>query len=283
MSISASQVKELRERTGLGMMECKKALTEAAGDIEAAITNLRKSSGLKAAKKAGRTAAEGLVAVHTDGGNGVMVEVNCETDFVARDDSFAAFTQQVLAAAAANPDAGVADLMQGDMDKARTELVQRIGENISLRRVVRIASGFVTSYVHTNNRIGVLVGLASANEALGRDLAMHIAASNPQARSPEEVPAAIINKEKELYAAQAAESGKPAQIIEKMVSGRINKLLAEISLTKQPFVKDTDLSIEDLLKKHGNEVTAYARYEVGEGVEKDTVDFATEVRQQAGL
>jgi len=283
MSISASQVKELRERTGLGMMECKKALEATSGDIEAAITNLRKNSGLKAAKKAGRTAADGLVAVHTDGGKGVMIEVNCETDFVARDENFAAFTHKLLEAAVANPQAGVAELMQGELAQAREELVQRIGENIALRRVTRITSADVVSYVHTNNKIGVLVGLAKADSALGRDLAMHIAASNPQALRPEDVPADLVNKEKELFSAQAAESGKPAEIIEKMINGRINKFLAEVSLVKQPFVKDPDTTIEALLKKQGNDITTFARYEVGEGVEKEEVDFAEEVRKQAGI
>ena len=283
MSISASQVKELRERTGLGMMECKKALQETAGDIEAAITNLRKNSGLKAAKKAGRTAADGLVALAIEKDHGVMIEVNCETDFVARDEHFAAFTQKVLAAAVAKPSASVTEIMEGALAKEREELVQRIGENIGLRRVVHLSGSSVASYIHTNNKIGVLIGLARPDEALGRDLAMHIAASNPQALRPQDVPADLVNKEKELFTAQAAESGKPAEIIEKMITGRINKFLAEVSLVKQPFVKDPDSTIEALLKKHNNDITAYARYEVGEGVEKEEVDFAEEVRKQAGL
>lgn len=284
-AVSASMVKELRERTGLGMMECKKALAQADGDIEAAIEELRKSSGMKAAKKAGRTAAEGIVAVTVDAGakRAVMVEVNSETDFVARDAGFLAFANEVLTAVAESGNTDIAAHLEGTVGKSREALVQKIGENISPRRaqITEAEDGVVGSYVHSNNRIGVLVQLKGGDEELAKDVAMHIAAVNPQFVTPDAVPADVIEKEREIFTAQAQDSGKPAEIIEKMIDGRIRKFLAEVSLTEQPFVKDPDVKIGALVKKAGAEVVSFTRYEVGEGIEKEVVDFAAEVAAAA--
>lgn|SRR5690606_5257863 len=283
--VTASMVKELRERTGLGMMECKKALVESEGDIEKAIEELRKSSGMKAAKKAGRTAADGVVVTKTaaDGSYGLILEVNSETDFVARDSNFLAFVGQVLDKGFAAKQADIAALMDGDLEKAREALVQKIGENISVRRacLVEASSGVVGTYVHSTGRIAVLVALKGGDADLAKDVAMHVAASNPQVVRQEEVPADVIAKEKEIYTAQAAESGKPADIIEKMVMGRVKKYLAEISLLDQAFVKDPDVTVGALVKKAGAEVIQFVRFEVGEGIEKETVDFAAEVAAAA--
>jgi elongation factor Ts len=283
-AITASLVKELRERTGLGMMDCKKALVAADGDIDVAIEDLRKSSGMKAAKKAGRIAAEGVVAVKLadDGARGVLVEVNSETDFVARDDNFLAFVGQVVDAAFDTDGDDVAAIMEGELESAREALVQKIGENIGLRRVARAGEegGVVGSYVHGTNRIGVLVNLKGGDQELAKDVAMHVAAVNPQYATPADVPADVVDKEKEILTAQAQDSGKPAEIIEKMIGGRINKFLAEISLTEQPFVKDPDVKVGALLKNAGAEILGFVRYEVGEGIEKEEQDFAAEVAAQ---
>lgn len=280
--ISASLVKELRDRTGLGMMECKKALVEAGGDVEKAIDDMRKSGQAKAAKKAGRTAAEGvaIVKVADDGSFGVMVEINSETDFVARDENFLAFAQKVVDQAFANKQTDVAVLMAGDLEAARQALIQKIGENISVRRIAMVAGGKVSSYIHSNRKIGVLVALAGGDEELAKDVAMHVAAAVPIVINPEEVSAEIIAKEREIYTAQAQDSGKPVDIVEKMIDGRIRKYLAEVSLVSQPFVKDPDTLVGNLLKKAGATATAFVRYEVGEGIEKEVVDFAAEVAAQ---
>ena len=275
--ISASLVKELRERTGLGMMECKKALVEQNGDIEAAIDHLRKSSGMKAAKKAGRVAADGVIRAR----GGYLVEINSETDFVARDDNFAAFADNVAEAVAAAGTTDVAAVMSGDLEAAREALVQKIGENISVRRIAGVSADVIGDYVHGNNRIGVLVALKGGDEALARDIAMHVAAVNPQFVKADDVPGDVVEKEKEIFSAQAAESGKPAEIIEKMVVGRVKKFLAEICLVDQPFVKDPDLTVGKLVANAGAEVVEFVRFEVGEGIEKEEIDFATEVMQQA--
>ena len=283
--ITAALVKELRDRTGLGMMECKKSLVETNGDVEKAIDLLRKSSGIKAAKKAGRTAAEGVVAVavNDDGKSAVVIEVNCETDFVAKDANFLEFVGEVVDQAQADKSATSESLMTEELATKREQLVQKIGENISVRRLARLqSSGVVSSYVH-NNKIAVLVALDQENNDLGKDIAMHIAASNPTAISPEEVDSELLAKEREVYQAQAAESGKPQEIIDKMVEGRVRKYLTEISLTEQPFVKDPDSKVGDLLKKAGCNLTHFYRFEVGEGIEKKSMDFAEEVRQQAGI
>jgi elongation factor Ts len=281
-AITATMVKELRERTGLGMMDCKKALVEAEGDAELAIENLRKSSGMKAAKKAGRTAAEGKIGQKIADGVAIMVEVNCETDFCARDDHFSGFVTKVTDAIFDAKQTDVSVLLgDGGFEKVREELVQKIGENISIRRA-ELLEGNVSSYVHSNGKIGVLVALEGGDEALGKDIAMHVAAVNPQYVNSADVPADVIAKEKDIYVAQAAESGKPAEIIEKMVEGRVRKYLAEISLMDQAFVKDGDVKISALLKNAGASVIQFARYEVGEGIEVEEVDFASEVQAQLG-
>ena len=278
-AVTAAMVKELRERTGLGMMDCKKALVESDGDMDLAIDNLRKSSGMKAAKKASRTAADGLIRIRMDGEQGLMVEVNCETDFAAKDEDFINFADQVTAAMFEAQSVDVESLMASGFEATRESLVQKIGENCSVRRG-QIYQGQVASYLHTNGKIGVLVHLQGGDDALGRDLAMHIAAANPQVVAPADAGQDILDKEREIYTAQAAESGKPADIVAKMVEGRVKKFLAEISLTEQAFVKDSDLKISALLKQHDAEVLAFARYEVGEGIDKEEVDFAAEVAQQ---
>ncbi|MDB3993934.1 translation elongation factor Ts [Gammaproteobacteria bacterium] len=286
-SISAGMVKELRERTGLGMMDCKKALADADGDMDKAIEDLRKASGLKAAKKASRVAAEGIVMtqVAEDGNYGAIIEINSETDFVARDDNFLAFSKDVLNLAFANSDADVDALLNSGVEDLREKLVQKIGENVNVRRVDRLQfdnadQGIVESYVHSNNRIAVLMSLKGGDEALARDIAMHIAAVNPMVVRPEDVPEEILAKESEIYSAQARESGKPEEIIEKMISGRLRKFISEVSLLEQPFVKDPEIKISALLKESGADIVTFVRYEVGEGIEKEEEDFAAEVAAQ---
>jgi elongation factor Ts len=279
--ITAAMVKDLRERTGLGMMDCKKALVEAEGDIELAIENLRKSSGMKAAKKAGNTAAEGTIGIKSEGGVAIMVEVNCQTDFAARDDNFLKFVDTITNAVFDAKETDVEKLMDGDLEKVREELVQKIGENVSVRRAV-VYEGDVNSYVHTNGKIGVLVHREGGDDEVGKDVAMHIAAANPQFVTPDEVPEDVIAKEKEIYVAQAADSGKPPEIVEKMVVGRIRKFLSEISLVDQAFVKDPDLTVAKMLKSKDASIKGFTRFEVGEGIEVEVVDFAEEVRQQVG-
>lgn len=282
-AISASLVKELRDRTGLGMMECKKALKESGGDIDAAIEEMRKNSGMKAAKKAGRTAADGVVKakVAADGSFAVLVEVNSETDFAARDEGFLAFVEAVVEKAFDSRETDVAKLMEGELEVAREALVQKIGENIGVRRIVTTENAVVGQYVHGTNRIGVLIGLSGGDAELAKDIAMHTAAVNPQFIQQSDVPAELVEKEKAIFTAQAEQSGKPANIIEKMIGGRISKFLAEISLVDQPFVKDPEVKVGALAKKAGAEIEFMVRYEVGEGIEKEEVDFATEVAQQA--
>lgn len=286
-TISASMVKELRERTGLGMMECKNALLKSAGDMDQAIDDLRKASGVKAAKKSSRVAAEGIVMtkIAEDGNYGVMVEVNSETDFVARDENFLDFATAVLEQAYANRDADVAQLLEAGLEDQRQALVQKIGENISVRRVDRLVfedanKGIVECYVHSNNRIAVLISLQGGDESLARDIAMHIAALSPMVVRAEDVPEAVLTKESEIYAAQARESGKPEEIIEKMISGRLRKFVAEVSLLEQEFVKNPEIRIKDLLKEAGADVVSFVRYQVGEGIEKEDKDFAEEVAAQ---
>jgi len=291
MAITASLVKELRERTGAGMMECKKALTETGGDIEAAIENMRKSGQAKAAKKAGRTAADGVIVIaqSDDGGKAVMVEVNCETDFVAKDDHFRSFADavadRVLNSDAADVEALMATpLHEGEdttIEEARQALVSKIGENMAVRRFVRMpAQGAIASYSH-GVRIGVLVDMSGGDESLGRDLAMHIAASNPVCVNEDQVPADMLAKEREITEAQARDSGKPDNIIEKMIEGRMRKYLGEITLVGQPFVKDPDTKVGKLLDKQGATVNGFVRFEVGEGIEKKVEDFREEVMAQA--
>ncbi|WP_049721531.1 translation elongation factor Ts [Gilvimarinus polysaccharolyticus] len=281
-AVSASMVKELRERTSLGMMECKKALAEVDGDIELAIENLRKASGLKASKKAGRTAADGVVLakVADDNSYAVVVEVNSETDFAARDEGFLSFARTVLEKAFAAKQEDVAALMAGDLESARESLVQKIGENIGVRRVAVLEGGLVDVYIHSNNRIATLVKLEGGNAELARDIAMHVAAVNPQVVKPEEMPADVVEKEKDIIKAQPDMEGKPAEIVEKMTMGRINKFLKESSLNEQPFVKNPELTVGKLAKEAGATVESFIRFEVGEGIEKEESDFAAEVAAQ---
>jgi len=290
-AITASMVKELRERTGAGMMECKKALSETDGDMDAAIELLRKKGEAKAEKKTGRIAAEGVIGYYgsEDGRVAALAEINCETDFVAKQDDLQAFANQVARRVAEGDPADVEALLQLPLDGQgetvevrRTALVAKLGENISVRRFVRFQtdSAKLGSYMH-GTRIGVLVEVAGGSEELGRDLAMHVAASRPTCVRSEDVPAELVAKEKEIYAAQATESGKPANIVEKMVEGRLHKWLKEITLLGQPFVKDPDQSVEKLLKSSGAEVQRFVRFEVGEGIEKKSEDFAAEVMAQA--
>jgi elongation factor Ts len=282
--MSVALIKELRERTGLGMMECKKALVAADNDVEKAIEEMRKSSGMKAAKKAGRTAAEGVVTIRLaeDGSYGTMLEVNSETDFVARDEGFLGFVGSIVDAAYATRQTDVAALMDGELEQAREALVQKIGENINVRRIAGIGGddGVVGGYVHGNSRIAVLVQLKGGDAELAKDVAMHVAAVNPQVVSADDMPAEVVAKEKEIFAAQAQESGKPAEIIEKMIGGRIKKFLAENSLVEQAFVKDPDQTVGKLVAAAGAEVLSFNRYEVGEGIDKEEVDFAAEVAAQ---
>ena len=280
-TISAGMVKELRERTGLGMMDCKKALVEADGDLDLAIENLRKSSGMKAAKKAGRVAADGVVCYSMNDSQGTLLEVNSETDFVARDDNFLEFASRVVEKAATLDSTDVITLMEGELENARSALVQKIGENITVRRIAKITAPVVGAYLHSNSRIGVLVGLDGGSAELAKDIAMHIAALNPMVVNVDDVDAAVIEKEKEIFSAQAENSGKPAEIIEKMIEGRIRKYLAEISLVEQPFVKNPDQTVGQLAKAGGATITKMVRFEVGEGIEKEEVDFAEEVMAQA--
>lgn len=289
MSISATQVKELRERTGLGMMECKQALSETNGDMAAAEDLLRKKAGAKVEKKAGRTAAEGVIGLYVsdDRKLAAISEVNSETDFVAKGDDFSAFANAAAASVAARNPSDVDALYSAPIrnngetvSQAREALVMKLGENIGVRRFVRYATnGHVGAYVH-GRKIGVLVELEGGDETLAKDIAMHIAASRPQCVSKEQVPADLIAKEKEIFAEQAKASGKPANIIEKMIEGRIAKFLNEVTLLGQPFVKDPETTIEKLLKGANAKVLRFERFEVGEGIEKNKGDFAAEVMAQ---
>lgn len=281
-AVSATMVKELRDRTGLGMMECKKALNEADGDIELAIENLRKISGLKAAKKADRTAADGVVAVKVadDNSYAIVLEINSETDFVARDEGFLAFVKTVLDKAFADKQTDVAALMAGNLETVREALVQKIGENISVRRIQLVEGGVVGGYLHSNNRIAVLTQLDGGDAELAKDVAMHVAAVNPQVVSADQMPTEVVEKEKEIIRAQPDMAGKPVEIVDKMIVGRINKFLKESSLNDQPFVKNPEVIVGKLVKDAGASVRTFVRFEVGEGIEKAVVDFAAEVAAQ---
>jgi elongation factor Ts len=293
--ISASTVMELRQRTGLGMMECKKALSESDGDIVKAEELLRIKSGAKASKAAGRVAAEGVVGatVTPDGKTGAMVEVNCETDFVSRNEDFVAFARKVAQVIVDRKPADVAALGAlpldgGTVESVRQALVQKLGENISLRRFERFESaGQLAQYLHGGGRIGVTVDYAGGDASVGKDIAMHVAAGaapgaiRPVAVSRNDVAADLIDKERAIYIAQAAETGKPADIVAKMVEGRVNKFLAEVTLLGQPFVKNPDDTVEKHLKAKGATVKSFALYVVGEGIEKKKDDFAAEVAAMA--
>jgi len=289
MAITATTVKELRERTGAGMMDCKKALQETDGDIEKAIKDMRKSGMAKAAKKAGRVAAEGLLVIkqNEETGQLVITEINAETDFVTKDDSFKGFCDQVARCILDNQPADIDSLMacnigEQTVEETRQQLVAKIGENTSVRRFSLIDStqGILGSYLH-GVRIGVIVELEGGDEALAKDVAMHIAASNPVCIAEADVPKDLLEKEKEILIAQAEESGKPQEIIEKMIGGRVNKFLKGITLLGQPFVKDPDQTVGKLLESVGASVKRFIRYEVGEGIEKRNDNFAEEVMAQA--
>lgn len=288
MAITAELVKELRERTSGGLMECKKALEATSGDIEAAVKMLRESGKAKADKKSGRIAAEGMisVAMSSDQKTAIMLEVNCETDFVAKDDNFKQFVAKVtelgLQAKVTTTDKLLA-LVAGEnktIAELRQDLVAKIGENINIRRMVLVTtSNVLGSYVHSG-RIGVIVSYKGGDASLGKDIAMHVAASKPLALQASDLPQDIIAQEKEVCLAQVKDSGKPPAIMEKMVQGRLQKFIDELTLLNQPFVKEPDIKISDLLKKHNAQIESFVRFEVGEGIEKEKCDFATEVMAQ---
>ncbi len=279
--ISASAVKELRERTGLGMMDCKNALVQSSGNMDLAIETLRKSSGMKAAKKAGRIAADGIISSRIGSGFGAIVEINCETDFAAKNQDFLDFaesvTQRVFEGRISNPESL-------DLEDVREKLVQKIGENITIRRseIIEDTDASISTYIHGNKKIGVLLAVKGGDDALAQDIAMHIAAMNPLVVSPEQVSEELLAKEREIYRAQAEDSGKPQEIVEKMVDGRVRKYLAEVSLTEQPFVKDSEKKVGDVCSSFGARIIRFVRYEVGEGIDKDEDDFAAEVQRQLG-
>ncbi|HBX00306.1 MAG TPA: elongation factor Ts [Gammaproteobacteria bacterium] len=281
MAISAALVKELRERTGLGMMDCKKALVEADGDMDKAIEDLRKKSSLKAAKKAGRTAANGLLGVKSseDGTRIAMVEVNIETDFAAKNEKFIAFVTKVAHTLFESADM---DAVAQSLNAERETLVQEIGENMTIRRgaVVESAPGGLSYYMHGDQRRGAIVQLSDKQDELGRDLAMHVVAINPMVVKSDDVDADILAKEREIYMSQAQDSGKPEEIVVKMVEGRVKKFLSEVSLLDQPFVKDGNTKVGALVKQANTEVVQFVRYEVGEGIEVEEADFAAEVAAQ---
>ena len=287
--ITAGMVKDLREKTDAPMMECKKALTEAGGDMARAEEILRVKLGNKATKAAGRVAAEGVVGVHVsaDGKLAAIIEINCETDFVAKNDDFLAFSRDCAGLVATRAPADVAALSQlplgsGTVESTRTELVGRIGENLSLRRFVRIeAKGRVATYIHGGSKIGVVVDVVGGDDVLAKDIAMHIAATKPVSLGRDEVPAELIEKERSIAAQKAAESGKPPEIVAKMVEGSVQKYLKEVTLLGQPFVKDDKQTIEQLLKSKGASVSRFVLFLVGEGIEKKQVDFAAEVAAAA--
>ena len=281
-NISASQVKELREKTGLGLMDCKKALEDTNGDLDLAVEALRKTSGLKASKKSNRSAADGLIGIKSSEGKSFMVEINCETDFVARDDSFNSFMQEVLELASSNKDKSLEELLEVGIEEKREKLVQKLGENIVVRRIAASEDSADSSgvYLHSNNKIGTIISLKGGAEEVAKDIAMHAAATDPMAISPSDISQDVIEKEREIYKAQSEESGKPADIVEKMIEGKIRKFLSEVSLTEQDFVKDPSIKINDILKNNNANIVGFTRFEVGEGIEVEKVDFASEVMSQ---
>jgi len=286
MEITASLVKELRERTGAGMMDCKTALSDARGDIEIAIEVMRKSGAAKAAKKAGRIAAEGIISIKLNENDIVILEVNCETDFVTKDESFLSFVDSVAQVISNNNVSDVDELLKLNsgsqtIEEANQQIIAKIGEKITIRRFQKSSIQNQTgTYLH-GIRIGVIVEIKGGSEELAKDIAMHIAASRPLFINEDQIPQEILDKEKEIYTAQAQESGKPADIVEKMVEGRLKKFIKEITLLGQPFVKDPEKSIEKILKSSNAKVLSFIRYEVGEGIEKRADSFAEEVMSQA--
>ena len=281
MTIKAQDVKELREKTGLGMMECKKALEEANGNLEEAIKNLRKSSALKAEKKASRTAVEGIITSKISDKEITFVEVNCETDFVAKDENFINFCEETLKVAVeASSEENLLDEVSESMEKQRMSLVQKIGENIIIRKVKKISGEVLESYIHSNKKIAAGVSLEQGSPEIAKEVAMHIAASNPIVLSPEDLDESYINSEREIFRSQVEKEDKPEEIKEKMIQGKLNKQLADVSLLKQPFVKDPSKSVEAFLSESNTKISSFIRIEVGEGIEVEKKDFAEEVQSQ---
>lgn len=281
MTIKAQDVKELREKTGLGMMECKKALEEANGNLEEAIKNLRKSSALKAEKKASRTAVEGVITSKISDKEITFVEVNCETDFVAKDENFINFCEETLKVAVeASSEENLLDKVSESMEKQRMSLVQKIGENIIIRKVKKITGEVLDSYIHSNKKIAAGVSLDQGSPEIAKEIAMHIAASNPIVLSPEDLDESYINSEREIFRSQVEKEDKPEEIKEKMIQGKLNKQLADVSLLKQPFVKDPSKSVEAFLSESNTKISSFIRIEVGEGIEVEKKDFAEEVQSQ---
>ena len=281
MTIKAQDVKELREKTGLGMMECKKALEEANGNLEEAIKNLRKSSALKAEKKASRTAIEGIITSKISNKEITFVEVNCETDFVAKDENFINFCEEALKVAIeTSSKEDLLDRVSESMEKQRMSLVQKIGENIIIRKVKKITGEVLESYIHSNKKIAAGVSLEQGSPEIAKEVAMHIAASNPIVLSPEDLDESYINSEREIFRSQVEKEDKPEEIKEKMIQGKLNKQLADVSLLKQPFVKDPSKSVEAFLSESNTKISSFIRIEVGEGIEVEKKDFAEEVQSQ---
>ena len=281
MTIKASDVKNLRDKTGLGMMECKKALEEASGNLEEAITNLRKNSALKAEKKSGRTAVEGIILAEKTDKEIIFVEVNCETDFVAKDQNFLDFCNETLALATHKCSSeNILEEVSSAMEEKRMSLVQKIGENIIIRKIEVISGEITEFYIHSNRKIASGVSLISGSEAVAKEISMHIAATNPIVLSPEDLDKEFIEKEREIFRSQVENTDKPKEILEKMVEGKLNKQLADISLLKQPFVKDPSKKIETFLSESNSEIKSFVRLEVGEGIEIEKKDFAEEVQSQ---
>ena len=281
MTIKAQDVKELREKTGLGMMECKKALEEANGNLEKAIKNLRKSSALKAEKKASRTAIEGIITSKISNKEITFVEVNCETDFVAKDENFINFCEEALKVAVdSSSEENLLDEVSESMEKQRMSLVQKIGENVIIRKVKKINGEVLDSYIHSNKKIAAGVSLDQGSPEIAKEIAMHIAASNPIVLSPEDLDESYINSEREIFRSQVEKENKPEEIKEKMIQGKLNKQLADVSLLKQPFVKDPSKSVEAFLSESNTKISSFIRIEVGEGIEVEKKDFAEEVQSQ---
>ena len=281
MTIKASDVKNLRDKTGLGMMECKKAIEAASGNLEEAITNLRKNSALKAEKKSGRTAVEGIILAEKTDKEILFVEVNCETDFVAKDQNFLDFCNETLALATHKSSSeNILEEVSSAMEEKRMSLVQKIGENIIIRKIEVISGEITEFYIHSNRKIASGVSLISGSEAVAKEISMHIAATNPIVLSPEDLDKEFIEKEREIFRSQVENTDKPKEILEKMVEGKLNKQLADISLLKQPFVKDPSKKIETFLSESNSEIKSFVRLEVGEGIEIEKKDFAEEVQSQ---
>jgi len=281
MTIKASDVKNLRDKTGLGMMECKKALEAASGNLEEAITNLRKNSALKAEKKSGRTAVEGIIVAEKTDKEILFVEVNCETDFVAKDQNFLDFCNETLSLATNKSSSeNIFEEVSSAMEEKRMSLVQKIGENIIIRKIEVISGEITEFYIHSNRKIASGVSLISGSEAVAKEISMHIAATNPIVLSPEDLDKEFIEKEREIFRSQVENTDKPKEILEKMVEGKLNKQLADISLLKQPFVKDPSKKIETFLSESNSEIKSFVRLEVGEGIEIEKKDFAEEVQSQ---